>query len=179
MASGRFNYLHLPVNTSVRGVGWSICPSELTRAFSDNTTFYQAPIRVLDLGSGRGTKLVELLLQNPDVVGTSLDAFEENHRKNPQRTEKVVGDARDMPFSRDSFDIVVCAELTTEQDYLKDCKSMDALRAQIARVTAQNGYLVAYSELQTLAPKEFSLLVASKERDNTRFLWAIYQKQVK
>lgn len=90
--------------------------------------------RVLDVGCGTG-KGIELLPGNVDYVGVDLSAaMLEVARTNFPTKRFVLGDARGLPFSDKTFDVVV-----STYGSLSHVLEIEVALAEIARVLRPNG----------------------------------------
>ena len=100
---------------------------------------------VLDVGTGPGVLLVEIARRRTDLGLTGLDlsadmitAARKNLREHGDRAEAVVGDATDLPFEDDSFDLVVTSLSTHHWDEPR------AAVPEIARVLRPGGRFAIY-----------------------------------
>lgn len=106
---------------------------------------------LLDLGCGMGTFTVEAVLRGSRAIGIdpALVALEEARRLavglGAVDAGFVAADAAGLPFSGESFDGVVCADLT---EHLDDETLADALR-EAARVLRPGGVLAVYTPSPT------------------------------
>jgi ubiquinone/menaquinone biosynthesis C-methylase UbiE len=71
---------------------------------------YQLPedARILDVGCGKGFLLYEFsqLLPNAELVGIDVSEYAIEHSKPEIKDQLQIGDARELPFGDDSFDLV-------------------------------------------------------------------------
>lgn len=68
--------------------------------------------KILDVGCGTGELMNQLFLENPSLQLTGLDLSNEMlavaRNKLKENAEFVLGDAENLPFVDESFDIVIC-----------------------------------------------------------------------
>jgi len=98
--------------------------------------------RVLDIGTGPGQLLVALARRRPDLSLTGVDVsagmIDVAAARLGDRADAVVGDAGDLPFPDDSFDLVVTSFS------LHHWPDVPAAAAEIVRVLRPDGHLGVY-----------------------------------
>jgi ubiquinone/menaquinone biosynthesis C-methylase UbiE len=101
--------------------------------------------QVLDVGTGPGVLLVELAGRRPDLRLTGVDlstdmvaAAQRNVGEFGDRVSVRVGDAADLPFPNDSFDVVVTSLSMHHWDHPADAVP------ELARVLRTGGRLHVY-----------------------------------
>lgn len=101
----------------------------------------KAESRVLDVGSGTGALFSDLQQRGFDVTGLDFDRQRCLWSKGlGTSAEPVCGDASAMPFRSAAFDLSLCHYL------LLWTKNPEQVIAEMRRVTAPGGYLVAFAE---------------------------------
>ena len=91
--------------------------------------------KVLDIGVGEGLFLNIIKNHNKNIVTVGLDIAKEHCRRIRKRHCSVCGDAENLPFKDDSFDIVFLFDVI---EHLFDVKVLD----EINRVLKDNGVLL-------------------------------------
>ena len=120
--------------------------------------FVEANHTVLDLGSGTGALLTELITQtNDNVVGLDLSYDNLAFAKRNHNAYKLVqGDGLELPFSTNSFDFTLCHYL------LLWLVSPNKCLGEMKRVTKPGGWVLALAEPDYGGridhPPEFSIL---------------------
>ena len=99
-------------------------------------------VRVLDLGCGAGACSMRIATEHPWMRVTGVDADDgliaaarECHAS--ERVDFVVADLLDLPFADGTFDCVYA------DDVLAHCLDVDATLAEVRRVLADDGVLIA------------------------------------
>jgi tellurite methyltransferase len=109
---------------------------------------FEGCTKILDAGCGYGRNLVYFLKNHAEVFG--IDQSEEAiagvkrlsaelHRDNPASNFRV-GWVESLPFSNDSFDLVICSAVL---HFARDRQHFDAMLQSMWRVLAPGGYLFA------------------------------------
>jgi len=102
--------------------------------------------KILDVGAGNGRLVSRLVDKGAEV--TALDVSEEMLKKiKNKNVEKVVGEAEDLPFVEDSFDIVIATFLIV---HLKD---LNRFFDEVYRVLKPNGLFLVTNINQRKAPE--------------------------
>lgn len=93
--------------------------------------------KILDLAAGTGTSAAEYAADGAQVVACdfSTGMVAEGRRRHPH-IDFVVGDATDLPFADDSFDVA------TISYGLRNVQNTDAALREMARVTRPGGRIV-------------------------------------
>ncbi|MDA1192835.1 MAG: class I SAM-dependent methyltransferase [Candidatus Poribacteria bacterium] len=99
--------------------------------------------RVLDVGCGKAFLLYELTQAVPGIeaVGLDISEYAVSHAKEEIRPSLRVGNATDLPFPDDSFDLVI--SITTLHNLY--CDDLDSALREIVRVGRKNEYIVVES----------------------------------
>ena len=103
----------------------------------------KAGSRVLDVGCGKGFLLYELTQAVPGikVVGLDISSYAIEHAKEEVKPFLQVGNAIDLPFEDNSFDLVI--SLTTVHNLY--CYDLDKALREIERVGRRDKYIVVES----------------------------------
>lgn len=87
------------------------------------------PRDILDVGCASGWFLSRMAVEYPKASYTGIDVYKdgvEYGKKKYKKLKLIVNDAHKMPFEKDSFDTVVCAEVlehvVNPQDVLKEIR---------------------------------------------------------
>ena len=96
--------------------------------------------RVLDVGCAKGFMMYDFkrLLPDLDIHGVDISRYAYDNAKEEVKPYIRVGNAKDMPFDDDSFDLVISIN-TVHNLPLEECKQ--ALR-EMQRVTRKDAYVV-------------------------------------
>ena len=94
-----------------------------------NVMVIPGKLKILVVGSGNGYELVHFLNAGHDVVGIDLYVPEIQTVKD----HTVKGDASNMPFADDEFDLVFCTEMLEHVPI----ESIDSILSEIRRVGKQ------------------------------------------
>ncbi len=112
---------------------------------SDLASHYdlKAGDRILDVGCGKGFLLYDLTQVVPGVVveGIDISSYAVEHGKEEIRPSLHVGDAKELPYEDNSFDLVVSLN-TVHNLYIYD--AFDAVR-EIERVGKKSKYMCVES----------------------------------
>ena len=100
----------------------------------------QDSISILDVGGGTGTLASKLRAKNNNVtiVDTSKEMLSRAKEKEIPEENLVVGDAADLPFENDQFDVVLCS------DALHHFPSREKSLEEMARVLKPEGELLIF-----------------------------------
>ncbi|MDH5442571.1 MAG: class I SAM-dependent methyltransferase [Candidatus Nomurabacteria bacterium] len=129
---------------------------------------HQSGAMLLELGSGRGLLVNKLVENGYRVLGVDYikNIVDKNNadlklQKMSDKARFVVGDARDIPFTDDSFDVVVSVGLLQhigENDW-------ETVIREIARVTKSGGY-VLISNLSKKTPRFYDWSPAQSDQQH-------------
>jgi len=94
---------------------------------------------ILDVGCGKGFMVYDFLSQLPglDIKGLDISEYAINNCKNEVKDNLIVGDAKELPFEDNSFDLVISIVSIHNLD-LDGCGK--ALK-EINRVSKKNGFI--------------------------------------
>ena len=112
-------------------------------------------IRILEIASGKGrirsylgTKHLKILPNNVDYTVIEINQQMLNYSKNRfkgegLRVNSILGDAHNLPFNKNSFDIVICVETFVHLPKLRKVVK------EIGKVLKPNGFLISNVDLST------------------------------
>lgn len=98
---------------------------------------------ILDIGCGKGFLLYEFsrILPGITIIGLDISKYALEHRKEEIKGALVRGNAADLPFRDNSFDLVISIN-TLHNLY---CYQMSAALEEISRVCRDHAYIVVES----------------------------------
>lgn len=97
------------------------------------------PKNVLDVGSASGWFLSELALRYPKASYTGVDVYKkaiDYGKKRYKNLKLICADAHSLPFSNESFDLVICTEV------LEHVKNPEKVLREIKRVLSKDGIAI-------------------------------------
>lgn len=104
--------------------------------------YYELPegARVLDVGCAKGFMMFDMKQYRPDldIQGIDISQYAKNHAKEEMRDFITVGNANNLPFEDNSFDLVIAIN-TLHNLPLIDCKQ--AFR-EISRVSKKDAFVM-------------------------------------
>lgn len=149
--------------------------------FLQKTGLLQSPKRILEIGSGRGVMVKKLRDEGHDAVGTEINPeyIEYAKEENGMELVKISTETTKLPFSPESFDIVVSFDVF---EHIPDTKGH---LEEVARLLRPGGqYLLATPNKWTNIPfeilKEKSLTEYKKYHVALHNYWQIqkaFEKQ--
>jgi len=101
--------------------------------------FNRNPIKLIDIGCGDGYLLKEIAKDFPQIDLFGIDLSEnrvETAKKFVPRAVFKTGDAQDVPFKDETFDIVVCSEV------IEHCPDDMKVLAELYRILKTNSFLI-------------------------------------
>lgn len=128
-----------------------------------DTLAWQADDRVLDIGCGRGDHYSQLMCRAPEITYFALDLSSFMLRNHPAQGDRLaLGDALQLPYADDSFDVVMANHVLYHLD------NIDHGLDEIKRVLKPGGKMLATTnsihnlpELQVLFRRAIVLLSAN------------------
>ena len=113
-----------------------------SKVVKDFINFYgiQRGDKILDVGCGKGFMLFDFQLANLDLelYGIDISNYALNNSKNSLKAHLVQGNAKELPFESNYFDLVISIN-TIHNLVLEDCKKSIQ---EIMRVSKKNSFLV-------------------------------------
>lgn len=104
--------------------------------------YYELPegARVLDVGCAKGFMMFDMKKYRPDldIQGVDISQYAKNHAKEEMKDFIAVGNANNLPFEDNSFDLVIAIN-TLHNLPLIDCKQ--AFR-EISRVSKKDAFVM-------------------------------------
>ena len=145
---------------AVRAAAWANATGPDTRAIVLAALAEVEPLRVLEVGCGRG----ELAERIAGGLGTEVVALDQSERMvaltRARGLEALVGDVQELPFPDASFDAAVAAWM------LYHVPDVDRALAELARVLRPGGRLVAVTIGDRNLPELWGLYGGSGQRTN-------------
>jgi ubiquinone/menaquinone biosynthesis C-methylase UbiE len=110
-------------------------------------------IKILDLGCGAGRTTIPLHEMGFDVIGLDIskNLIEELNKKNP-KINCLVGDAKNLNFPKETFDIVIFSH--NSLDCLETIEERETVLKEVNKVLKKKGYFIFSSHY-------FNLLVSN------------------
>ena len=112
--------------------------------------------RVLDIGCGEGTLALACARRGNDVIGLDISTVLvqlANSKKGSLPIEFEVGDARDLQFPDQCFDVVICKDVI---EHLPESSLDDHLR-EVGRVLRDGGVYMVYTPSRLLGDLSLGL----------------------
>lgn len=110
--------------------------------------------QILDIGSGYDSALVKIILEkwhwkNFKVTRVDID---------PKTQDTLKGDITNLEsvIKNNFADLVVCSELTADNNYLRDHPRQYNIRYEIKRILKSSGFLLVFNEHDYIIPHELT-----------------------
>ncbi len=121
---------------------------DLEKKYRERVVDIQNPYRILDVGCGTGSSLIDLKklfgrkveVVGIDVVGLQVDLAREKIKQHGVYAEVYHFDGNEIPFSEESFDAIYTS------DVLGHVEDVRAWLSEISRVLKPNGILAMFTE---------------------------------
>lgn len=112
---------------------------ELIRVIINFNFNNRNPIKLMDVGCGDGYLLKEIAIQFPQINLFGVDLSQsrvETAKKFVPTAMLETGDAQNIPFGEETFDVVVCSEV------IEHCPNDLKVLAELYRISKSNSFLI-------------------------------------
>lgn len=142
------------------------------KILNDNLPADGASLKLLDVGCGTGLVAVELSKRGYDVYGMDIMNAALKYCKLRKLNKLVKGDVLNLPFKKESFDIITCLDVLYHQKVSDDNIALK----EVLRVLKPGGKLIITSCACKLLSGRHDKLVHTRERYNLKELCAKLEK---